>query len=266
MENEKLFNIEIPDFIKLLIGAVESEYFILEPCVNLPTKGKDTTTEVLLVPGIDGCGVVFNHLASSIKFSAITLYYSVNDIDAINVISDTVNRLTEHILSKLRNKTTNFVIVGYSFGSIIAIELTRRLEAVNFKSRLVLIDGAPEQIQTMYAHFTSNWSEVDFQIIILSHIMKMYTGEISSEILLELKKCKSWVERYNVFAKHFLAINTTFSPINLKTLCITIYKHLSAIPQYDPSVLPRIKSPIILLKPTIEISHITLEENYGLHK
>lgn len=95
MENEKLFNIEIPDFIKLLIGVVESEYFILEPCVNLSTKEKETTTEVFLVPGIDGCGAAFNHLASSISFSSMTLYYSVNDIDAINVISDTVNRLTE---------------------------------------------------------------------------------------------------------------------------------------------------------------------------
>jgi len=36
-------------------------------------------------------------------------------------------------------------MVGYSFGSIIAIELTRRLEVMNFKGRLVLIDGAPEQ-------------------------------------------------------------------------------------------------------------------------
>lgn len=73
-------------------------------------------------------------------------------------------------------------MVGYSFGSIIAIELTRRLEALNFKGRLVLIDGAPEQMQTIYKHFTSNWSEVDFQIVILIHIMKIYTGEISDEV------------------------------------------------------------------------------------
>ncbi|KAL6257631.1 hypothetical protein P5V15_011210, partial [Pogonomyrmex californicus] len=49
MENEKLINIDVSDFIKLLIGVVESKYFILEPCVNLPTKGKEITTKVLLV-------------------------------------------------------------------------------------------------------------------------------------------------------------------------------------------------------------------------
>jgi len=68
-------------------------------------------------------------------------------------------------------------MVGYSFGSIIAIELTRRLETMNFKGRLVLIDGAPEQLQALYNHITSDFNEADFQIFILTNIMKIYSAE-----------------------------------------------------------------------------------------
>jgi len=80
-----------------------------------------------------------------------------------------------------------------------------------------------------------------------------------------LKKCETWEERYNIFAKQFLLTNTSLSPANLKTLCTTIYKYSSAVRKYDPSTLPPIKSPIILLKATCPLYPMT-EEDYGLHK
>jgi len=83
---------------------------------------------------------------------------------------------------------------------------------------------------------------------------------------MELKKCDTWEERYNIFAKEFLVINTSLLPANLKTLCTTVYKHLSALMQYDPSTLSPIKSPIILLKATHPLYLPMIEEDYGLHK
>ncbi|KAL6257907.1 hypothetical protein P5V15_011506 [Pogonomyrmex californicus] len=259
----KIIDAEMPNVLKLLVGIVKDKDFISEPCFSLLTKGEDTATQVFLIPGIDGCGTVFNHLASSMNYSTTILHYSTNDIDAINVISDTVDRLAKHILPKLRSGR-DFVIAGYSFGSIIAIELTRKLEAMNLKGRLVLIDGTPEQMQTMYRDFTSNSNEVDLQTVVLSNILEIYTERISDEILMELKNCKNWEERYNAFAKQFLGMNTSLSPTNLRILCTSVYKHSAAIRQYDPSTLPRIKSSIILLKATM--SHTTIEGDYGLHK
>jgi len=85
------------------------------------------------------------------------------------------------------------------------------------------------------------------------------------QILVELKKCETWEERYNIFAKEFLLTNTSLSSENLKTLCTTVYKHSSAVGQYNPSSLPPIKSPIILLKATCPLYPMT-EEDYNLHK
>jgi len=74
-------------------------------------------------------------------------------------------------------------MVGYSFGSIIAIELTRKLEAMSFKGRLILIDGAPEQMRMMYKDFISDSKDVDLQILVLINIMKIYATENNEKVI-----------------------------------------------------------------------------------
>jgi len=83
---------------------------------------------------------------------------------------------------------------------------------------------------------------------------------------MELKNCDTWNERYDIFAKQFVVVNAPLSLTNLKTLCTTIYKHLSALQEYDPSTLTPIKSSIILLKPTHSTNLPSIEEDYGLYK
>ncbi|RLU24505.1 hypothetical protein DMN91_002594, partial [Ooceraea biroi] len=77
-----------------------------------------------------------------------------------------------HIVNskKLREK---FVIVGYSYGSLIAIELAHRLEKLKMQCRLVLIDGAPEYLKVL-AQQQLQFSTIDeFQNNILLNIMDM---------------------------------------------------------------------------------------------
>jgi len=88
----------------------------------------------------------------------------------------------QHILPKLKDGK-DFVMVGYSFGSIIAIELTRKLEAMSFKGRLILIDGAPEQMRMMYKDFVSDSKDVNLQILVLINIMKLYAAESSEKVI-----------------------------------------------------------------------------------
>ena len=73
-------------------------------------------------------------------------------------------------------------MVGYSFGSIIAIELTRRLEDLNFKGRLVLIDGAPEQMRMIYKYSSSNFNDVDLQLVVLTNIIELYSPGSSKKV------------------------------------------------------------------------------------
>jgi len=90
--------------INLPIGIVKDEDFISQTCFDLYTKRQKTKTQIFLIPGFDECGTVFNHLASNIKFSAASLHYSTNNIDA-DIISET----TDHLIN-VRNCVSNFVL------------------------------------------------------------------------------------------------------------------------------------------------------------
>lgn len=50
-----------------------------------------------------------------------------------------------------------------------------------------------------------------------------------------------------------------------RALCATIYNHIRAIHEYDVTQIPKIISPIILLKPTEQSLRLP-DEDYGLHK
>ncbi|KAG5308211.1 FAS synthase, partial [Acromyrmex insinuator] len=253
MDDEK--NKKMSNVITFFVGVALRDEDFISP-IEFLTNKQNTTTEVLLIPGINGCDSIFKIIIPYIKFSTSLLHYNTNNMDCTNTIMETINRFTNHILSKLTDGK-DFIIVGYSFGSFIAIEVARRLEAMNFKGRLVLIDGAPEFLQTIFQTLELDFDETNFQIEILTNIL---------EILMELKKCESWDERFNIFAKQFSVICTYLSLSNLKTLCITLYKHISAFREYDFSTLLPIKSPITLIKATSSFKTPMIAEDYGLHK
>jgi len=92
--DKKKFDTKNTDSVKFLFGVVKDEDFISQTCFDLCTKRQKTKTQVFFIPGINGCGTVFNHLAPNIKFSATSLHYSTNNVDATNIISETIDHLT----------------------------------------------------------------------------------------------------------------------------------------------------------------------------
>lgn len=69
-----------------------------------------------------------------------------------------------------------FLIVGYSFGSLIAIELARLLEAENFLGRLILIDGAPDALKHALKQLSNITSQDELENAVLIRFMTTYFG------------------------------------------------------------------------------------------
>lgn len=80
--------------IAKLFGIVEDKDFMTKVCLDI-FKKEENTIQVFLIPGIDGCVTVFNHLASSVKFSMTSLQCNTNNINAMNTLSETVDYLLE---------------------------------------------------------------------------------------------------------------------------------------------------------------------------
>ncbi|KYN21443.1 Fatty acid synthase [Trachymyrmex cornetzi] len=157
VDNEKKLGKEKTDVIKFFVGITLKDEDFVSP-IEFLTNKQNTMTEILLIPGIDGCSTIFKTIIPYIKFSTSLLHYNTNNTGLLFAFKRyKFHRILwiflQHILSKLTDGK-DFIIVGYSFGSLIAIEVTRKLEAMNFKGRL---------------------------------------------ILMELKKCESWDERFDIF-------------------------------------------------------------------
>lgn len=85
----------------------------------------------------------------------------------------------------------DFLIVGYSFGSLIAIELARLLEAKNFFGRLILIDGAPDFMKFLIEILFNHTSQQEIQNNILLNFMETYLK--SDEMVSQLLKIHSFI-------------------------------------------------------------------------
>ncbi|XP_050457757.1 fatty acid synthase-like isoform X2 [Cataglyphis hispanica] len=251
--------------IKLLVYSISNDHLIRDICLDLPTKQNRTRSEIFLLPGMEGCGHIFNSLVQQIEAPATCLQHGVYSIGkgytSINKIADC---LLQHILIK-KKLNQDFVIVGYSMGSLIAIELTRKLEAMNLQGRLVLIDGSPEQVKALLNQFLPFTTFVELENNVLLSIMDTIQPALSGKLLLELNKCTNWDEKLDTFITHIPSSYTQLSTDNNKSLCTTIYERVIAVHKYDVTQLPKIESPIILLKPTIK-SLSFFQEDYGLHK
>lgn len=76
----------------------------------------------------------------------------------------------------------NFVIVGYSLGSLIAIELVRKLEEMNLQGRLILIDGAPEQMKAIASQHLSFKTITELENNVLLGIMDTIQPALSGKV------------------------------------------------------------------------------------
>lgn len=87
----------------------------------------------------------------------------------------------QNILPKAEEQRS-FTIVGYSFGSLIALELVRRLEKQGLSGRLILIDGAPEYLKMVIEQFFPSATEEELQNNILLAVMDSMQSALSGKV------------------------------------------------------------------------------------
>jgi len=87
----------------------------------------------------------------------------------------------QHILERSKNRR-DFLLVGYSFGSMVAIELVRKLEAEGLHGKLILIDGAPDLMKAIQSQQLASSSDEELQSNILLGMMDIISPSTSAEV------------------------------------------------------------------------------------
>ncbi|KAL2719883.1 fatty acid synthase-like, partial [Vespula squamosa] len=233
-----------------------------EVIVPLETNPEEGRSEVFFVPGIEGHSTIFKLFESKIKSSATCFQLGTNY--ELKTVEEMANLFLPHILEKLKNRV-DFTLVGYSFGSLVAIELTRHLEAKGFDGRLILIDGAPQLMKELLIQHLPSLSEEELQNNLLISIMNKFTSAANSQqFTVELEKSKTWNEKLNAFLMAFTPeYRKLYSDQYMRNYIHSFYVRLQALLNYNPKPLPYIRAPITLFKPmSLTIQH--LPHDYGL--
>ncbi|KAL2715897.1 fatty acid synthase-like [Vespula squamosa] len=94
-----------------------------------PEKGRN---KIFFLPGVEGYGSIFKTLESKIKSPATCFQLAANC--ELKTIQEMANLFLPHTLEKLQDRN-DFVLVGFSFGSLVAIELTRNNSCIRHRRK-----------------------------------------------------------------------------------------------------------------------------------
>ncbi|KAJ8679083.1 hypothetical protein QAD02_014870 [Eretmocerus hayati] len=257
---------EIVTGMRLLLRLVGDQELSPDTCIELKTMKVEGRAEAFLVPGIEGVASVFSELAPKLKVPASCLQFGNDNQKSVLAI---VDKLASHVLKKSKGRR-DFTIVGYSFGSMVAIELVRRLEAEGLHGKLILIDGSPDSMKGIQSQQIASNSDEELQSNVLLGMMDILAPALSSELVVSLGKYSNWEDKL----REFLALlkskassitsSMKMSPESQAALCTSVYNRLIAVQNYEIPAKP-LRTPIILLKPTSP-SLRGAAENYGLDK
>lgn len=141
-----------------------------------------------------------------------------------------------------------FYFVGHSFGSLLAIELARNLEAMNMTGHIISIDGSPSFakkvcVASLQCDETDKYYEVK---LILSVIREINPSEDLKVYATKLSECSSWEDKTACLFIYLKSINY---PVVSTSVDIFngVYKKMSGILSYTYNG-PKIKSNITLLR------------------
>jgi len=73
-------------------------------------------------------------------------------------------------------------LIGYSYGSLIAIELVKRLEDHGLNGRLVLIDGAPKLMKAMMEKYVPSSTQEELQNNVFFSIIDVLRPVVSEKV------------------------------------------------------------------------------------
>ncbi|KAG5860726.1 hypothetical protein JTB14_035063 [Gonioctena quinquepunctata] len=193
--------------------------------------------------------------------------HSSNFVPSASATTDDLSQLSEichlHILIVERYISIEnpFTFLGYSFGSIITLEVVNILESKGYHGNVILIDGSPAVLKQMLVEMNLETLQI-LETYLLCHLLSFYLPpEVISQHQENLLKCESWDARANM-ATNLVGERSTYGPASQKLVANGIYGRIRALETYTPSY-SKLKSKIKLYKP--RDSNIRgFEVDYGL--
>uniref|UniRef100_A0A182X139 Uncharacterized protein n=1 Tax=Anopheles quadriannulatus TaxID=34691 RepID=A0A182X139_ANOQN len=157
-------------------------------------------------------------------------------------------------------KAEQFLVIGYSFGSLLALEVVKRLEARSLRGKLMLIDGSPLYLQRFASHHLSGFDDEHLQMAILTLVLRFSLPSVSNEILSSIMGEATYENRVTKMLDIGRESNPFSEDYTRKMMRVLLFR-LKAAMNMSTEVKEKLASPLVLVRSgTIG----DIEEDYGL--
>lgn len=168
---------------------------------------------------------------------------------------------------KLYQDCQNFIILGYSFGSLLALKIASKLESIGLRGKMIFIDGSPKFLTAQYGKYIlKDYSDSDIQNLLLVASARKVYGVKSEKIMKSVMEQTSWEEKIKIFEESYLSLNEEEMKFLHTTATLkAVFYRIKMILTIDSMQFPVLqRTPIILVKASD--SAIKIEDDYGLKK
>ncbi|XP_017068410.2 fatty acid synthase [Drosophila eugracilis] len=256
---KKLFGMEL--LIRNLGDETNCDQVII-PLKTSAAPSKQTLQPNIIIPGLEGtAGRAWYQIGSRLQSRAIVL--QLHQFAHLENLKDVVQQCFEQVKLLLR-QTEPFYIIGYSFGTFIALKVAEMLENCGFRGHIMLLDGAPHFLKRLTnLHLGDHFSDNELYDLLFSSIVNQIfpeeTKETTSEVFHKVKSLSekksifmNYVEKQNVYSKEYSA-----------TMVDAMFRRVKMAASFDLNGIQKIKSPITLVRPS-EVSLQDIDEDYCL--
>uniref|UniRef100_A0A182QUE6 Fatty acid synthase n=1 Tax=Anopheles farauti TaxID=69004 RepID=A0A182QUE6_9DIPT len=230
--------------------------------LRLPSKCNDLEYDrpVLIIPGIESvCSPAWMKIAAEINAPTFVLqtFAKASDEQTISGIVDTV---FDEMFETVFAKAEQFLVIGYSFGSLLALDVVKRLEARSLRGKLMLIDGSPLYLQRFASQHLSGFDDEHLQMAILTIVLSFVLPTATNEIIKPIMDQSSYTERVGKLMNVARESNP-FSEEYARKMMRLLFYRLKVAMNMNTEVKEKIASPLVLVRSGVLAD---IEEDYGL--
>lgn len=166
---------------------------------------------------------------------------------------------------KLWSNDEEFLIIGYSFGSLLALDLAGKLESRGLSGSLLLVDGSPK-----FCHTTSNFAlpdknEEKMKAVAFASCIRLLSPDDHQNVTKTVLSYSTFEEQIKCFAE-FAMTKTSYSYEYGAKMLAAVAKRVKIILECDKHIFaPLSSSPISLIR-CKDFFYEAIGDDYGLSK
>lgn len=156
-----------------------------------------------------------------------------------------------------------FIMVGYSTGALLAIEMASMLEKENYTGHVILIDGAPDLLKMAVLSTFGSAGENEFDASLLHTIYNLFVPGTNMKIKEELLACPTWEDKV-AYMEKVIPERVVHSKDHQRRVTYDVRRRLTAVVGYDTSSHKKLKSKVVLVRPAEQFFMANFPDHYNL--